>query len=290
MSAELATRPSSQLRIEPLTGTTGAEISGITLSADLSEDVFEEIRTALFAYGAIGFRDQSWTRGDQIAFSKRFGELEIHPIVNGLADHPEIIKMHKPANMEATFGVGWHVDNTFFEKPSLGSIVFAEIIPPVGGDTLFANQQAAYDALSPGMKDMLGGMIAIHSARDAYTSDTALEKYDSDGPMSYRHSDCIDARVEHPVVICHPVTGRKALFVNPMFTIGLKDMKTEESRPILDYLFRHAIREDFQCRFRWQPGSVAMWDNRIVMHAALNDYHSHERLLYRTTVNGDRLS
>lgn len=290
MSVELVAKPSHQLRIEPLTGAMGAEIHGATLSGDMDEGLFQEIRSALFTYGAISFRGQSWTRADQIAFSRRFGELEVHPIVNGLGTHPEIIKMHKPANMEATFGVGWHTDNTFFEKPSLGSIVFAEIVPPVGGDTLYANQQVAYDALSSGMKDMLEGMVAIHSARDAYTSDTALEKYNSDGPISYRRSDCIETLVEHPVVIRHPVTGRKALFVNPMFTLGLKGMKKEESQPILDYLFRHAIREDFQCRFRWQPGSVAIWDNRIVMHAALNDYQNHERLLYRTTVNGDRLS
>jgi taurine dioxygenase len=288
MSVQLATRPA--LHIEPLTGLMGAEISGVTLSPDMDESVFQEIRQALFTYGAIGFRDQTWTRSEQVAFSRRFGELEVHPIVKGLDDHPEVIKMHKPANMAATFGVGWHTDNTFFERPSLGSIVFAEIVPPVGGDTLFSNQQVAWDTLSQGMKDMLDDMIAIHSAKDAYTSEAALEKYESDGPISYIRSNCVEGQVEHPVVIKHPVTGRKALFVNPMFTMGFKDMKKEESQPILDYLFRHAIREDFQCRFRWKPGSVAMWDNRIVMHAALNDYQNHERLLYRTTVNGDRLS
>lgn len=290
MSVQLATRPTETLHIEPLTGMMGAEISGVTLDADMDEVIIGQIRDALFTYGAIGFRDQSWSRDEQITFSRRFGELEVHPIVKGLTGHDEIIKMHKPAGVAATFGVGWHTDNTFFEKPSLGSIVFAEIVPPVGGDTLFANQQAAYDALSPGMKKMLDGMTAIHTASDAYTSETALEKYECTGPISYRHSDCIKANVEHPVVIRHPVTGRKALFVNPMFTVAFKGMSREESKPILDYLFRHAIREDFQCRFRWKPGSVAMWDNRIVMHAALNDYQNHERLLYRTTVNGEKLS
>jgi alpha-ketoglutarate-dependent taurine dioxygenase len=290
MSACLATSTTSALHIEPLTGTIGAEVHGIRLSADMTDTSLREIRDALFTYGAIGFRNQSWNRDDQIAFSKRFGDLEVHPIVNGMSGHPEIVKMHKPAAVDATFGVGWHTDNTFFERPSLGSIVYAEIVPPVGGDTLFANQQAAYDGLSSGMKEMLNGMIAIHSAKDAYTSKTALEKYGSNGPISYRHSKSVEAEVEHPVVISHPVTGRKALFVNPMFTLGVKDMKEEESDPILQYLFHHAVREDYQCRFRWKPGSVAMWDNRIVMHAALNDYKGHERLLYRSTINGDQLS
>jgi len=277
------------IEVRRMTGAMGAEISGVDLSSDLSDEQFDEIRTALFTFGAIGFRDQDLSFKDHYDFAKRFGTLEVHPIVNGMEDFPEIIKMHKPAGTGASFGVGWHTDNSFFEKPSLGSIVYAETVPPQGGDTLFANQQVAFDALSDGMKASLRTLTAVHSAHDAYTSPTALEKYDGDGPITYKRSDIVSEQVEHPVIIKHPVTGGEALYVNPMFVSHFKGWTPEESKPLIDFLCAHAVREDFQCRFRWEKGSVAMWDNRIVQHAALNDYVEYERLLYRITVNGDAL-
>jgi len=278
------------ISVRQLTGAMGAEISGVDLSENLTNEQFDDIRAALFTYGVIGFRDQTLTFDQHQSFARRFGTLEVHPIVNSLEGHPEIIKMHKPANTAASFGVGWHTDNSFFEKPSLGSIVYAEVIPPVGGDTLFANQQLAYETLSDGMKRTLESLTAIHSANDAYTSPTALEKYDSDGPISYKKSDIIAQSVEHPVIIKHPATGAKALYVNSMFTDRFKGWTREESLPLLEYLCKHAVREDFQCRFRWEKGSVAMWDNRMVQHAALNDCEKYERILYRVTVNGDALT
>jgi len=280
----------SPLTITPLTGRTGAMISGVDLSADISAAQFEQIKTSLFDYGIIGFRDQDLSFEDQKRFAKRFGTLEVHPIVNGMEDYPELIRMHKPAGTAASFGVGWHSDNSFFEKPSMGSILWADIIPEVGGDTLFANQQMAYEHLSEGLKTTLEGMSAIHSAHDAYTSPSALEKYDGEGPITYKNSDIISKSVEHPVIIKHPVTGKKALYINPMFTSHFKGWSREESRPLINYLCDHAVRLEFQCRFTWEKGTVAMWDNRIVQHAALNDYEDYERLIYRITVNGDQLS
>jgi len=277
------------LSARKMTGAMGAEISGVDLSSKLSAEQFDDIRMALFTFGAIGFRNQKLSFEDHYNFANRFGSLEVHPIVNGMPDFPEIIKMHKPAGTAASFGVGWHTDNSFFEKPSLGSIVYADVIPPEGGDTLFANQQMAYEQLSEGMKNMLDGLTAIHTAKDAYTSPTALEKYDGDGPITYKHANIIGESVEHPVIIKHPVTGKKALYVNDMFTSHFKGWSKEESRPLITQLCKHAVREDFQCRFRWEKNSVAMWDNRIVQHAALNDYEQYERLLYRITVNGDAL-
>jgi len=277
------------IEVQKMTGAMGAIISGIDLSDNISDKQFEEIRTALFTYGAIGFRNQDLSFAAHSDFAKRFGSLEVHPIVNGMESHPEIIKMHKPPNSNASFGVGWHTDNSFFEKPSLGSILFAEIIPPVGGDTLFANQQLAYEQLSDGMKMTLEGLVAVHSAQDAYTSPTALEKYDGDGPITYKRDKIIEESVEHPVVIKHPVTGKKALYVNPMFTSHFKGWTKEESKPLLEFLCKYCVREDFQCRFTWEKGTVAMWDNRIVQHAAINDYQQYERLIYRITVNGDVL-
>lgn len=277
------------ITVKKLTGAMGAEISGVDLSGPISDQQFSDIRNALFTYGAIGFRNQNLSFEDHSRFAKLFGSLEIHPIVNGMESHPEIIKMYKPAGTGASFGVGWHTDNSFFEKPSLGSILFAEIIPEVGGDTLFANQQMAYEHLSDGLKATLENMTAVHSAQDAYTSPTALEKYDGDGPITYKRAEIISESVEHPVIIRHPVTGKKALYINPMFTSHFKGWTVEESKPLIEYLCKHAVRIDFQCRFTWEKGTVAMWDNRIVQHAALNDYEQYERLIYRITVNGDVL-
>lgn len=289
-SAPLETDATTYTRIDvqPLTGVFGAEIGGIDLSADLDEAVLDEISRAFLAYGVITFRGQTLSHDQHKAFARHFGALEVHPIVNGLEDHPEVIAMRKPAGESASFGVGWHSDNSFLAEPSLGSVVYAEIVPPYGGDTLFADQAAAYGALSIGMKQLLDGLTAVHSARDAYMAPSAQPKYEGKTAITYQRSDAIDSVVEHPVIRTHPQTGRKALYANPMFALHFKDMSGEESAPLLDYLFAHASRPEFQCRFRWQPGSVAFWDNRRVMHNALDDYRDFERLLYRVTVQGDR--
>ena len=280
----------STIVVNPLSRALGAEIEGVDLSQPLEDAQFKDIQNALFTFGAIGFRDQTLSHQNQIDFALRFGTLEVHPIVKGMEGHPEIIRMHKPAGTPASFGVGWHSDNSFFDQPSLGSVVYAETVPPVGGDTLFANQQLAYDMLSDGLKETLEGLVAIHSAKEAYTSPTALEKYDSDGPISYKKSDVIEKFVEHPVIIKHPVTGKKALYVNAMFTHHFKGWTIEESKPLLEFLCAHATREDFQCRFKWEKNSLVIWDNRVVQHAALNDYVDYDRTLYRVTVNGTMLN
>ncbi len=280
----------NSINVQPLSKAMGAEITGVDLGSDLSDEQFTEIRQALFTYGAIGFRDQELSHEDHYNLARRFGTLEVHPIVEGMKDYPEIIRMFKPAGEAASFGVGWHSDNSFFEKPSLGSIVYAEKVPPVGGDTLFTNQQLAYQALSDGMKKTLNGLQAVHTAKDAYTSPTAAEKYGEDAAIRYRQDPIIDQSVVHPLVIQHPTTGVKALYVNAMFTDRIDGWTREESRPLIDFLCAHATREEFQCRFRWARHSLAMWDNRIVQHAALNDYEDYERILYRITVNGEKLS
>ncbi len=274
--------------VSPLTGSLGAVVSGIDIGKDLSNAEFDQIHQAFNDHGAIFFRDQELTHQEQIDFARRFGELEVHPIVNGMEDYPEIIKVLKPAGESASFGTGWHSDNSFFEKPSLGSVLYGVTIPPHGGDTLFANQYMAYDALSEGMKALLDGLVAVHSAGPAYTSETAKEKYEGKTPITYRWSDTVNEETEHPVVRTHPETGRKALYVNQMFTQRFKDMTVAESQPLLQYLYAHCTKPDFCCRFRWEPKSVALWDNRCVQHYAIDDYRSYERVMYRTTIMGDR--
>ena len=274
--------------VRPATAGLGAEVRGVDLSQPLDGAVLEEIRRAFLEYGAIFFRDQVLSYEQHMGFARHFGALEVHPIVNGMEDHPEIIRMLKPAGESASFGVGWHSDNSFLDEPSLGSVVYAEIVPPYGGDTLFADQAQAYEALSPGMQKMLGDLTAVHTARDAYTAPSAAPKYEGKTAITYRRSDAVDSVVEHPVVRTHPETGRKALYVNPMFTLHFKNLTAEESAPLLGFLFEHAVKPEFQCRFRWEKGSIAFWDNRRVMHNALDDYQAFDRLLYRVTIAGDK--
>ncbi len=275
------------MEVRPLTGSIGAEIFDVDLS-ELSDDTFHSIERVFYDFGVIVVRDQRLTHEAHLAFAARFGALERHPIVEGLDGFPEIIKIHKAAGDAATFGVGWHSDNSYTERPSLGSVLFAEQIPPVGGDTLFANQYLAYEQLSPGMRRMLDGMKAVHSGKYAYRASTTKEKYEGKTTIAYRDSEAVDREVVHPVVRTHPETRRRALYLNPMFTICFEDMSEDESRPLLEYLFRHSVREDFQCRVRWEVGSVTMWDNRCVQHTALNDCQGFERVHYRVTVEGEK--
>ncbi len=281
---------SQEISIQPMSGNCGAQIDGVQINADLSNAAFDAIHQAFLDYGVVFFRAQKISLEDQIAFGRRFGTLDEHPIVEGMGEYPEIIKVVKPAGASAQFGTGWHTDNSFFAAPSMATILFGKKVPPYGGDTLFANQYLAYKTLSDGMKKMLDGLTAIHSARYAYTSPQTKEKYEGRAPMKYKWSKQVMEEVEHPVVRIHPETGKKALYVNQMFTTRFKDMTEKESRPLLDYLFGHAARPDLCCCFTWQQDSVAIWDNRCVQHYATDDYQEFERIMFRATIKGDRPS
>jgi taurine dioxygenase len=286
MSAASASTP---IQVEPISGALGAEVSGIDLGHPLPGQSVAAIRAALLEHAVLFFRDQTLTPEAQIALARHFGELDVHPIVEGLPEHPEIVRVRKPAGESASFGTGWHTDNTFFEAPSLGTILYGLAIPPYGGDTLFASMTRAYDALSDGMKEMLDGLVAVHSAARAYDpAVTGEAKYRGDAPIRYRHSDAIGKEVRHPVVRTHPETGRKGLFVNPMFTLRIDGLHGAESDALLGFLQSHATRPELTCRFRWRPNSLAFWDNRCVQHYAMDDYHEFERVMLRVTISGDR--
>ncbi len=277
----------SSLSITPVTGACGAEISGVQIN-DLSNEAFSNLHDALMDYGVIFLRDQHISLGDQIAFARRFGPLEVHPIVDGMADLPEVTKVLKPAGESASFGTGWHTDNSFFDKPSMGSVLYGKTIPPFGGDTLWANQYLAYERLSDGMKDMIKDLKAVHSASRAYTAETTRDKYEKKAAITYTWSDSVMDEVLHPVVRTHPVTGRKALYVNDMFTLRFEGMTEKESKPLLSYLFEQSTRPEYCCRFRWTPNTLALWDNRCTQHYAVDDYQQFERLMYRVTIEGDK--
>ncbi|MDX1649398.1 MAG: TauD/TfdA family dioxygenase, partial [Myxococcota bacterium] len=244
------------IRVAPLTGALGAEVEGVSLAGPLPDEVMAEVHRAFLDFAVLCFRDQELPPARQLAFARGFGEPEVHPIVQGTDEHPEVLRVFKPAGESASFGVGWHSDNSFFERPSLGTVLYGVTIPPFGGDTLFASAERAWEALSPAMQERLLGLRAVHSASRAYDpGTTGRAKYEGGSSMRYRWSEAVTAEVEHPLVRTHPETGRRCIYVNPMFTMRIAGMTAEESDALLGLLFAHVARPDFQCRVRWEPKS-----------------------------------
>jgi len=271
------------LKIGRVAGALGAEISGVDLGRDLPDETIAAIRAALNAHQVIFFRDQDLTPARQVAFGARFGPLNIHPYVRGMAEHPEVMEIIKEPQDRINFGGGWHSDMSFLERPAIGSILYAVEIPGFGGDTLFASQAAAYDALSPGLKATLEGLSAVHSANREYSA--AGHSAQKRSSMAVAEAEGMAGEYVHPMVLTHPETGRKALYVNPAFTIRIEGWSRRESKALLDFLFEHSRYEAFTCRFAWAKGSVAFWDNRSVWHFALNDYPGQRRHMRRVTVD-----
>jgi taurine dioxygenase len=278
------------MAVKPIAGALGAVIEGVDLRRKQDDETISFIREALLDHCAIFFHDQKMTPEQHIAFGRRFGTLNVHDYVKAMDGHPEIIVVAKGEGDTKNFGGGWHSDVTYLEEPALGSILYCLEAPSHGGDTMFANQYAAYDALSPGMKRMLDGMRAIHTAGHVYgpRGRATIDYVKQLKAMTVFGSAGAEKEVEHPVVRTHPETGRKCLYISKGFTTRFKDMTVDESLPLLEYLWTHCSRPEFTCRFRWRPGSVAFWDNRAVQHYALNDYHGQRRIMHRVTVNGDR--
>lgn len=268
-----------RLRKTPLTGACGAVLHDVDLSRGVDEALFHGIHDALMEHGVVFFRDQHITREQHNAFGRLFGELHYHPAAPGPEGHPEILVIHADEKSKYAAGQGWHSDVSCDEEPPMGSILYLTTVPETGGDTLFSNMCAAYEALSDRMKRMLEGLTAIHSGRHVYQGryDVPEEKMQREYPEA-----------EHPVIRTHPVTRRRALFVNSGFTTHIVGMKPRESRAILDYLYQHVALPDFQCRFKWEPNSIAFWDNRCVQHHAVFDYYPQVRHGERVTVKGDK--
>lgn len=271
------------IKIRRVAGALGAEVSGVDLATELPDATIAAIRQALVQHQVIFFREQALTPAGQVAFGGRFGLLNIHPYVAGMSSQPEVMEVVKEPHDKINFGGGWHSDMSFLERPAIGSILYAVDVPEFGGDTLFASQAAAFDALSPGLQRTLEGLSAVHSAAREYSSTGhSAQKRSS---MSVAEADGQVGEYVHPMVLVHPESGRKALYVNPAFTMRIEGWKTSESKALLDYLFQHSRYEAFTTRFTWQNGSVAFWDNRSVWHFALNDYAGQRRHMRRVTVD-----
>ena len=276
------------LSIEPVTPELGAEVTGVDLKSTDRETV-AAIERAFAQYSVLFFRDQSLSLDDQLKVTRLFGPVLRVPYVQGIASHPDVIAVLKEAEEKriSTFGGTWHTDFSFLAEPPARTLLYSVELPPVGGDTIWASQYLAYDALSDGMKALLDPLNAIHTGWPHGTMGPNPDVPVSRSLKMVRNDHTPDREVAHPVVRVHPVTGRKALFANPVYTQRLENMTAAESKPILDFLHAHNVRAEFCCRLRWRPGTMAMWDNRCLMHLAVNDYDGHRRLLHRTTVAGE---
>jgi taurine dioxygenase len=268
------------ITIEPLSPVIGAVIGGVDLSKPLGNQQFQEIHDALTEHLVIFFRDQDIDLDQQKDFGRRFGKLHIHPTAPSPKDHPEILVIKADAKSKAVAGNRWHSDVSCDPEPPMGSILHMRELPPSGGDTMFANMYEAYEHLSEPMKQFISGLSAWHESEHVHRGTLGLTNLRAD-LTEYPRS-------LHPMVRTHPVSGKKALFVNSGFTTRIEGVSAKESRAILDLLFDHVRTPEFQCRFRWQPKSLAFWDNRCTQHYALWDYYPQSRLGYRVTVCGDK--
>jgi taurine dioxygenase len=274
----------ARIRVEPLSSALGAEVSGVDLAGSLDDTTIAEIRQAFLAHLVIFFRDQSLTPEQYLRFAHTMGKPGEYPFVKGMDDYPEITEVIKKEAERVNFGGVWHSDTTYLERPPMATMLYAREVPPVGGDTLFANMILAYESLSPGMQRLLDGLTAINTSNKDVAAATRADRI-RERPGEAR--DTVNT-AEHPIVRTHPETGRKALYVNPGHSVRIGGFSVDESAPILGYLHTQQVRPEFTCRFRWRVGSLAFWDNRAAQHYPLNDYHGYRRSMQRITLTGDR--
>lgn len=271
--------------VTPMTGTVGAELTDIDVRND---DHWPTIRQAFIDHSVITIRAQDITPDDHIAFAQRWGDINVNRFFKALDTHPNVAVVLKEADQTYAIGERWHTDHSYDTEPAMCSILHAIELPAYGGDTCFSSQYAAYEALSAPMKTFLEGLNAWHSSRHAFGAVQAGHESHKTGRIGNADKATQDAL--HPVVITHPLSGRKALYVNPDFTTHIDGLADEESKALLSFLYTHCQNPDFQCRVRWQKGDITMWDNRALWHKAINDYAGHRRYMHRITVEGCALT
>lgn len=276
--------PSSDFETFLLTSAAGAEITGLDLSVPLSGKIVDELREVWLQHGVLFFRDQNLEPKQLLHVAEYFGETMPYPLLKGLEGFPDITVVSKMEHEEVNFGGIWHSDTTYLKIPPMASLLYSMEVPEHGGDTLFANQILAFESLSEPMQRLLSGLTAINTAGNPAIVSTRSERIQDSG--SGIQAEQFEA--EHPAVITHPETGKKALFVNRAHTQGFQELSEKEGKALLDFIFVHQVRTEFCCRFKWTPGTLAFWDNRSMQHYPLNDYHGHRRIMHRVTLRGEK--
>ncbi len=270
--------------VHPLTPAIGAEITGIDLAVPIEPATLAALRQVWLERKVLFFRNQKLTPDQQLAFTRQFGEIEKYPFLPGIEGYPLIAPVLKLPHETVNFGGLWHSDTTYLETPAAGATLYAIELPPLGGDTLFANMVLAYESLPEAIKAKIGGLRAINSSAKADVSKTREDRIKDTGDSSVRQQF---ASI-HPVVRTHPETGEKILYVNEAHAERFDGWTEAASQPLLNLLYQHQRKPEFQCRFRWTLGTLAMWDNRAAQHYPVNDYHGYRRLLHRVSLKGDR--
>lgn len=277
------------IQVKQLSGAGGAEITGVDLAAGPSDQALAEIRRALDEFLVVTFPDQPIDDAQLAAFTERLGPFGLEPFVEGESTHPNVIAVVKEADETKRFNFGgnWHSDWSFQETPPSYTLLHARELPPVGGDTLFANQYLAWESLTSGMRKLLGGMRAMHSARRPYGPQSRFSDKNELRSMKIRTGPEALAEWPQPIARRHPGTGRTALYVNKVYTIRFEGLSEAESAGMLGYLYEHSVRPEFIIRVVWKPNMLTIWDNRVVQHLAVNDYDGWRREMHRTTVRGE---
>jgi taurine dioxygenase len=274
------------MKIEKCSSRCGSVVTDMQL-AEASTDQIAALKHQLFERGVLFFRDQDLSVEGHLAFARKFGEIVINKFFGVVPGYPEIAEVRKEPDQTMNIGGGWHTDHSYDDEPALGSILVARELPSVGGDTLFVNMQAACAALPAAMRSSVAGKCAIHSNEHIYGDHGYYAGTDL-APL-LKGSEGVGNAV-HPIIIQHPQTGAEVLYVNPGHTVGVKGLEGEEAFALLGALYEHAQQAEFQCRFEWRSGSVAIWDNRLTWHFAENNYHGERRLMHRITIAGERLA
>jgi taurine dioxygenase len=273
----------SVLDVRPIAGALGAEVHGVDL-AEIDDEEFADVHKAFLDHSVIFFRDQRLMPALQVQLARRFGDIHFHPFVKGLPEHPEVLEIVKREDETKNFGGTWHTDQAFAPRPAMCTILYAKETPSAGGDTLFASGYLAYEALSDGMKKLIAPLRVFNMGDRSGKRKQHLEARSIMKAREPQEDEITNA--SHPLVRTHPETGRKSLYISS-HSVRFDDMTEAESAPLLDYLQQHFVRPEFTCRFRWEPGSLAIWDNRCTQHHALNDYHGQRRVMHRITIKGD---
>lgn len=278
--------PASTITVEPTAGALGARVTGLDLTRPLDDAEVAALRAAALEHLVVFLPDQPMTLDDLERLTDQLGGRDVTPYVEPLDDRPYVIRVIKEADDELNFANAWHTDLSYLPAPPAFTLLHAWDVPDHGGDTMWANQYLAFETLSSGLKETLRSLRAVHSAGMAYGTGGYLDQIKDKTSMAIAPSADAYATETHPVVVRHPETGREALYVNPVYTTRFEGWTATESQPLLQYLARHAVSENFTCRLRWERHTLAIWDNRCTQHFALNDYRGVRREMYRTSVRG----